>query len=238
MAGVIKVGEPDTKYNKWMQWFIPEIRDEYYQVPRVYEDKTVFVIGGGPSLNHMNLKPIHDRPVVGCNNAYELGTWVDWIIFADKRWWGWNYEKVERWQNRDRVICLVPQLLDDQQRWPFLKFVRRDEARFGLSVEQDTICWNRGCGGAAINLAYLLGARRIVLLGFDMRMVEGKHNWHDNHKHEERPKIYQNSMVPFLKPMSDAMKVTGLQIVNCTPKSALNVFTLESLDVVLNEWKW
>lgn len=236
--GCIKLGDPDAKYGKWMEWFTPEIRDEYFSVPRVYEERTVFVIGGGPSIKHTPLNLIKDRPVVGCNDAFRLGTWVDWLIFADKRWWSWNYEEVAKWPNRERVVSLCPQLLDDRvDKWPWLKIVRRDEARFGLSVEQDTICWNRGCGGAAINLAFLLGARRIVLLGFDMRMVEGKHNWHDHHQKTERDKIYQNSMMPFLKPMSDAMKVTGIQIVNATPGSAMNLFTTMSLEKVL-EMGW
>jgi hypothetical protein len=236
MGGVIKLGNPDGKYGKWLDWFCPEIRDEYDSLPRWYEDETVFVIGGGPSINHTDLSSIKKRPVVGCNDAFKLGTWVDWCVFADKRWFHWNENELERWPNRERLICLVPQLLEERNvKWPWLKILRRDEARFGLSVEQDTICWNRGCGGAAINAAYLLGAARIVLLGFDMRMVDGKHNWHDNHQKAERDKIYQNSMMPFLKPMSDAMKVTGIQIANATPGSALNLFTTVPLEELLKK---
>jgi hypothetical protein len=174
---------------------------------------------------------------VGCNDAYKLGTWVDWCVFGDKRWFGWNVEELSTWENREQVVCCVPQLLEGRGKYPWLKILRRDEARFGLSIEQDTVCWNRGTGGTAINVAYLLGASRIVLLGFDMRMVDGKHNWHDNHQKVERDKIYQGSMMPFLKPMSDAMKVTGLQIVNATPGSALTLFPIVTLEE-LKEMGW
>lgn len=234
MSGVIKVGKSDDKYWKWLDWFKPEIREEYDSLPRVFQGQTVFVLGGGPSLNHTKLDLIKKRPVVGCNDAFRLGTWVDWCVFADRRWFGWNEIELAKWPNRERVVCCVPQLLEKRNTdWPWLKILRRDEARFGLSVEQDTLCWNRGCGGTAINVAYLLGAARIVLLGFDMRVVDGSHNWHNYHQKEERARIYQSSMMPFLKPMSDAMKVTGLQIVNATPKSALNIFTHLSLEEVL-----
>lgn len=224
MSGSIKLGRPKDGYAKWLDWFKPEIRNQYDSLPRPFEGGTVFILGGGPSLKRTNLKQIVDRHVLGCNDAFRLGSWVDWIIFADRRWWMWNHEEASKWENREQIICLVPQFLEERKKFPYLKILRRDEARFGLSVEQDTCCWNRGCGGAAINAAYLLGAARVVLLGFDMKMVEGKHNWHDNHKKEERPQIYQASMVPFLKPMSDALKVTGLQVVNATPGSALNIF--------------
>ena len=238
MAGVIKLGGSDNKYQGWLPWFDESQRHLYDRLPVPYLGQTVFVVGGGPSLKSTNLKLIKKRPVVGCNDAFKLGAWVDWAVFADKRWWGWNHEEVSRWENRERVVCLVPQLLGDgREKWPWLKILRRDEARFGLSVEPDTVCWNRGCGGAAINVAYLLGASKVVLLGFDMRIVEGKHNWHDNHQKVERDKIYQGSMMPFLKPMSDAMKVTGLQIVNATPGSAMNLFPVKTLEEVL-EMGW
>jgi len=234
MGGVIKLGQSPDKYHGWLKWFSVDIRDEFDSLPRMYEGQTVFVIGGGPSIKHMNLKLIKDRPVLGCNDAFRLGDWVDWLVFADMRWWRWNWEEVAQWKNREQVISLVPQLLDGRaERWPWLKILRRDESRFGISVEPDTLCWNRGCGGTAINAAYLLGALRVVLLGFDMRMVDGDHNWHNYHQKQERDKIYQSSMMPFLKPMGDAMKVTGLQIVNATPGSALNLFPMKPLEELL-----
>jgi len=238
MGKTIGLGQSNKKYGGWLAWFRPEIRDEFDSLPRCYEGQTVFVIGGGPSINHLPLKLIRDRPVLGCNDAFRLGDWVDWLVFADRRWWMWNCDEVAKWKNRENVISLVPQLLDERaEKWNWLWILRRDEARFGLSVEQDTVCWNRGCGGAAINVAYLLGASRVVLLGFDMQMWKGKHNWHDYHRVEERPQIYQNSMMPFLKPMSDAMKVTGLQICNATPKSALDIFPVKPLEELL-EMGW
>ncbi len=236
MGSFIKLGQSPEKYHGWMDYYrLP--RGLYDSLPRPYEGQTVFVIGGGPSINHINLKLIADRPCVGCNSAYKLdpkGQWLDWLVFCDKRWFGWNHEELKLWPNREHVISLVPQLLERREDlWPWLKVVRRDEARFGLSVDQDTVCWNRGCGGAAINVAYLLGAIRIVLLGFDMKVVEGKHNWHDDHQKAERDKIYQNSMMPFLKPLGDSMKVTGLQIANATPGSALREFEMVPLEELL-----
>jgi hypothetical protein len=227
----IKLGGSNGKYQGWLKPFTEEPRDRYYSIPKLYLGETVFVVGGGPSIRSVPWKLIRNRPMVGCNDAFRLGDFIDWCIFADKRWWVWNHEELSKWKNREQSISLVPQLLNEKPSW--LKTVRRDEARFGLSVEPDTVCWNRGCGGAAINVAYLLGAARIVLLGFDMQMVDKKHNWHDNHQKEERPKIYQNSMIPFMKCMSDALKVTGLQVANATPRSALDVFPIVPLEELL-----
>ena len=51
--------------------------------PKMWNDKTVFVLGGGPSLNGTNLDLIRDERVIGANNAYQLGSWVDVCWFGD-----------------------------------------------------------------------------------------------------------------------------------------------------------
>ena len=62
----------------------------FWSAPEMWRDETVFIIGGGPSLAEMDLSPIHSRPVIGVNNAYALGPWVDVIFFGDAHWWPHN----------------------------------------------------------------------------------------------------------------------------------------------------
>lgn len=235
--GTIKPGPYNPKYQGWLNHFSTD-RHRFYSIPRCFEGQTVFILGGGPSLSKINFSAISERAILGINNAFSLGTWVDWCMFSDNRWWKWNFEEVEKWPNRDHMLSLCPGLLEEQEeKWPWLKIVRRDEARFGLSVEPDTVCWNRSAGGAALNVAYLMGASRAILLGFDMRTIKGKHNWHDFHKKQERDQIYRSSMMPFLKCMSDAMKVTGFEIYNATEDSALDLFPKITLKEVLRDGK-
>jgi len=76
--------------------------------------------------------------------------------------------------------------------------------------------------------------KRIVLLGFDMRKVDGKTNWHDDYG---VPKKFQfNPYSRFLKPFDGIAKDLNRQNVECvnaTPDSALDVFPKLSLDEVL-----
>ena len=80
-------------------------------------------------------------------------------------------------------------------------------------------------GYAAINLAYHLGANRIVLLGFDMHN-DGK----DTHFHNGYPTraagdhIYKNKFLPGFKELEKGLRVEGVTVFNASPHSQLNEF--------------
>jgi hypothetical protein len=51
--------------------------------PKMWAGGTAFIVGGGPSLKGVDLTPIHHRRVIGVNNAYRMGNWVDICWFGD-----------------------------------------------------------------------------------------------------------------------------------------------------------
>ena len=56
---------------------------EMWKPPKIWKGGTAYIIGGGPSVNDADLSLIHDRRVIGVNNAYSLGGWVDVCWFGD-----------------------------------------------------------------------------------------------------------------------------------------------------------
>jgi len=185
----------------------------------------VFVIGGGPSIKDMDLSCIHKRHVIGVNDAFKLGDWVDVCWFGDERWFHWNKEQIRSFEG---VVFGCP---PTSKPFPRVLHVNRNEG-YGLTSIRNKVVWNKSSGGSAINLAMHLGAKEIVLLGYDMKVVDGNHNWHTNHKHHPRNDIYEKRFLPpFQKIASDADRL-GLKIYNATPDSALTVFPLVSLEDV------
>jgi hypothetical protein len=120
-----------------------------------------------------------------------------------------------------------------QGRCARIKFYSRDHNhRDGLTTRSgDFISWNRSSGAAAISLAHRLGARRIVLLGFDMRMVGGEKNWHNDHI-EKKHNPFHRHMRSFPAIARDAAAL-GLEIINATPGSAIKQFPIVPLEDVL-----
>ena len=199
--------------------------------PKIWENGTAYIIGGGPGVKAVDLSLIHDKHVIGVNNAYLLGDWVDVGWFGDKKWLLWHRNSwkkspcIKASCNHDREV------LKHDSGW--IHFMSRGKAA-GIETAPGSIAWNRCSGSSAINLAYHLGATRIVLIGFDMHDVDGKKNFHKDHK--------DNGNAPYKKFLGcygdiakDAVEL-GVEIINATPDSALRhfpYFTLEKIKGII-----
>jgi hypothetical protein len=86
-------------------------------------------------------------------------------------------------------------------------------------------------GSNAINLAFLFGARRIVLFGFEMRPG----NWHDRHRRVTPPQRYAEKFIPALEAMAVALKREDVEVINATPGSALTCFPIVAPDEILSQ---
>ncbi len=76
-------------------------------------------------------------------------------------------------------------------------------------------------GAQAINLAYLAGARRLILVGFDMRAREGRNHWFGEHPpHVHRTSPYPQ-FVQAMHSMAADLDAAGVTVLNACPDSAL-----------------
>lgn len=85
-------------------------------------------------------------------------------------------------------------------------------------------------GYQAIALALLAGAGLVVLVGYDMRAVDGKTNWHsdtDPHRTPTDPAWYSTVYVRLFD------NFRAFNVVNATPGSALKTFRRVALESVL-----
>jgi hypothetical protein len=171
----------------------------------------------------MDLAPIHDKRVLGVNNAYMLGDWVDAVFFGDCRWWDWNKETLNKFGGL-RITCC-----QRSKPFPGVLHLRRGKST-GIESRPGFISWNRNSGASAINVAYHLGAVRVVLIGFDMKMTGNNHNWHHYHKHTPPANIYQNRFLPVFAQIARDARELGLQIINATPDSEIKEFPMMKLE--------
>jgi len=193
-----------------------------WRVPKIWPKSKVFVLGGGPSLlATLDGREILNHRVIGVNNCYELGDWVDVAWFGDSKWFQW-YHKEFAFFSGLKVTCNQKFVAEPKKN---IKALDRGKPQ-GLETNPRKVSWNRSSGGSAVNLATLLGGERIVLVGFDMRLIDGVKNWKPHPRERTKPNPFVRFSEPFEKIMIDAKKL-GIEIVNATPKSGIKKWVPE-----------
>lgn len=191
-------------------------------VPLRWPGSTVVCLGGGPSLTAEDVEYVRDKAhVIAINDAFRLAPWADVLYACDAKWWFWHWEKGAR-----EFAGLKYALDPSAKRFPGVQVLRKG-AETGLTRDPAALCLGRNSGYQAINLAVHLGATRVILLGYDMH---GGH-WFGHHPDQSGPpfNVCLQRFATLPTPLTDA----GVEVINCTPKTALTVFPCQPLREVL-----
>jgi len=208
----------------------------------IWEGLDAFIIGGGTSLRGFDWTLLHDEKTIGCNQAFRLGERVcDICVFGDHKFlFGTNgdfrqqnYEPMSQFKNP--IVTSDPKCKNSKVPW--LLFMPRLST--GLA-KKDALAWNCNTGAMAINLALILGAKVVYLLGFDMRLDDkGKPNWHsepliDRPRADVYPRMINNlthirSALPKVFP--------GRSIFNINANSRLTIWPTLDPDTFWSERK-
>lgn len=219
-----------------------------WNVPRLWKNQDVWILGGGPSLtSNFNIpdnivegvraqqmplssystfmSKIHDKNIIGVNVAFKLGNWVDICFFGDVSFL-LKYEEALL-----RSSCLKVSCAEKAKDLTWVKFLPVDyKTRGRLTFDTTKISWNFNSGSSSINLAAHLGAKRIILVGFDMNMPENNQpHWHNEYKKSkltEQERInrlihFNQFLAPFPKIKKDLDSI-GIKIFNTSLNSSIN----------------
>jgi hypothetical protein len=103
-----------------------------------------------------------------------------------------------------------------------------------LSDRRNGVASGQNSGYQAVNIAYLAGVKRILLLGYDIQPGPSKQmHWHPEHPVATQEAIFPSMLSNFGK-LSPVLKAKGVEVINCTPGGALNCFKRESIDEAIS----
>lgn len=169
-------------------------------VPKLWPDSTIVCLGSGPSLTKTDIDFCRDRgaKLLAVNDAYRLcGGEYDALYAAEQKWWQWNFP-VGNIAGGPFKFSLNPHTIQHPPK--YMQYVHLVEAtgEKGLDPNPHGIRHGGHSGYGAVNLAYHLGASRIILLGYDMRTdAQGLHHFFGDHPdgthlaYDVRRKLYQ-----------------------------------------------
>lgn len=170
---------------------------------------TFAVLATGESLTQAQVDSVRHLRVIAVSDAYRLAPWAEALVSADGAWW----------RHHDPVFP-----------------GRRFSAKGDIGTEHlDGLPSGLNSGVLGIRVARHLGAKRIILLGFD---------GHGSHFFGLHPEPLKNTSeavrrIHAQQHMREASSCNyyGIQVINCTPGTALHQYPTETLENVLADHK-
>jgi hypothetical protein len=184
---------------------------------------TFALIAGGPSLTVEDVEYVRNRArVIAINDAYRLAPWAHVLYAADARWIEWH-NGVPGFRSQKYSI----ESRDTTRRPDWI--VLRNTGFHGLELEPNGLRTGFNSGYQALNLAVHMGAKRIVLLGFDMAPnPDGPSHWFGEHP-VPSPSPYADMRAAF-DTLVEPLSTLGIEVVNCSRRTALTCFPCASLE--------
>jgi hypothetical protein len=198
--------------------------------------RDVFIIGGGPSFNLIDKSLLDDKLVVCINSAYKEFSNATMLYWCDESW------ACNHLDNLDKHPCKLRftgrhtadnYIAKDLRGTGGAAVVKRT-GDFGLDCDPNHIKGNNS-GAQVINLLANMKVHRMILLGYDMNMKNGKTHWHGGHGLAMSPHIYSDLFIPSVASMAPGLKNLGVDVVNCSEGSALECFRKQRLEDFLKE---
>lgn len=214
--------------------------------PNIWKDHRCFIIGGGPSLRDFDFNQLAGELVIGINRAMEkphisILCSMDIILFGQFESGELGYEVQKKWENFRGI-----RLWRNKSAGPSFKFTPPDPehpyvihtvgAKGSLSWDKLDRLYSAGNSGMlALNLAIVLGANPIYLLGFDMKGKNKKQDWwHSGYGRDQGSNIYKKFIESFHR-VAPQIKEHGIDVINLNPDSALQCFPFGSRRKVLGD---
>lgn len=224
--------------------------------------ETVVCIASGPSLTPEICARVCAAQLAGkcrvivVNSSCALAPWADVLYFTDSGWYSDRRGLVKDWPGlvvsmsrlaarelnapgeptvcgRSRVLrvkgCGDP---DAPPRVRVAAGVLPKVPGFP-DLGSPEIQQGRSSGHTAVSLAVAMGASRVLMVGYDMQVVNGREHHHQEYKGPRDLAIYQNEFQRGFTGWNEAAVASGVEVLNCTHGSAVTEFPFADLDEAL-----
>jgi len=239
-VNLIRAGDlfHETNEERANEWIVTGYAEVYRYPPNepkpvnadlAWEGATVVILASGESLTLEQCAMVglwQDNPfhrVIVINTTFRLAPWADLLYACDGKWWNavdpttnMKYaEEAAQHFNKDNMWT-QDKGAADLYGLRYIKSLRKQ----GLSKVKGVIHQGANSGFQAINLAYLAGARRFILLGFDCK---GNH-WHGNHPGPINTGMPHGTWKKEFQILAADLEKEKVDVVNCSPGTALRAF--------------
>lgn len=198
------------------------------------------ILGTGPSLTPDVIEKIKPYRRFGANRSFQYN--CDVIAGCNHQFWHHYWPQIKglpchKWTTRPELKGQYPGLQYIEERWID-----------GLSTDNRYIAAHHGTGPQVVNLALHYGCKIMILVGWDMRFpgkVDRRRYTEPRHFFGEDPLTSNHwpmtgtngELTGLIKEMETIKPEDyGIEIINCTPDSAMTCFPMMDLDEALKAY--
>jgi hypothetical protein len=166
-------------------------------------------------------------PVIAINTTHRLAPWADALYSCDAKWWMHNQEAL-----RFEGLKITQ---DESVPFPQV-YLLKNTGSDGFDPDPSCLRTGHNSTYQALQICIHAKAKRVLLCGVDMRWVDGETHWHGDHPAplaDSDPDVFRRSMIPSFNAFAPQLPGLGVEVINCTPGSALFCFPRAKLEEVL-----
>jgi len=192
----------------------------------IWAGQDAFVIGGGASLRGFDWSLLECRNTIGCNAAFTLGVnFCKVCHFSDWKWFiKFESDLKDYALSGGKVITHLRTLIPRKRMYnlDWIEIMAREKN----GLHHDALGFGGNSGCSAVNLALIMGTKRVFLLGFDCKITNPvQTHWHD--LRIDRPSaIHYEKFMQGWQALAEHLpvKFPGCEIINLNPDSAIPFF--------------
>jgi hypothetical protein len=194
----------------------------------IFAGQTALIFASGPSLTKLWSA---DRPLplpsIAVADAWRIAPKADALYATDQKWW-MHHKGVPEFQGVK---------IGYQGPGPAGIIWLSGSGREGYDERLGFIRHQWNSGGSSIHLAAQLGARRIVLIGFDFRVIDGRRHFFGEHPREIESisQSRYDSWAELMSELARELERRKVEVLNATPGSALKTWPFVDLEKICRE---
>ena len=206
----------------------------------IWKGQTAVVIGNGPSLTPEDVLCVRVHRTIAINKAWELAGFADILYGCDPKWWhsaggapgfcGYKLQHIHKERAEDIEKGVYREHTGQSTVLPFSGIdCVMSNGSDGFEYDPRYIRHGGNSGYQAVHIAMHLGAKKIILLGFDMGYDLDSHWFGAYPGRQHTDKGFFGEWIPKFDALKIAADNLGIDIVNCSRKTNLHCFRKSDL---------
>lgn len=204
-------------------------------IPRIFEGQPVIIVAGGPSLKGFQFERLAGKNVIAINRAYEDCPFAPMLWWSDCRFWNWHHEALLAHRAPYKATCNVGYHSGHHLHPSVHRYTVT--GNYGFDDRPNCVRDGNNSAHASMHTSIHLGASMLLLLGLDMRHVDGQAHYHSGHPVRHDEACLKDYQLPYFKGLVAPLAARNIPVLNGSIDSALDLWPRCSINEGLEAYE-